>query len=336
MSIELSFIIPVYNRPEEIAELLASFNAQNTTSAYEVVIIEDGSSLPCKDQIDKYDHLNITYLVKANSGPGSSRNYGMERAAGNYFIVLDSDCILPPHYIDTVKQYLSTQYVDCFGGPDAAHPDFSNIQKAINYSMTSFLTTGGIRGGGEETAKFQPRSFNMGLSKKAFKASGGFGDIHPGEDPDLVLRLWKLGFDTALFSEAFVYHKRRISWGKFYKQVHKFGLVRPILNIWHPASKKITYWFPTIFLIGCVVSIFSALLGFIGFLLILIVYLFLILAHASVSNRSIVIGILSIVATLIQFYGYGTGFLKSTIEVRFLGKLPRKRFPQLFFSKLES
>ena len=251
MSLSYSFIIPVYNRPEEIKELLESLRKQETTMAFEVVIVEDGSSISSASIIEGFrNSLDISYFTKANSGPGDSRNYGMKRAKGNYFIILDSDCILPPTYMEAMHHALSTGYVDCFGGPDAALDSFTIIQKAINYVMTSFLTTGGIRGGSNQSENFQPRSFNMGLSKKAFEASKGFGDIHPGEDPDLVLRLWNLGFKTRLLPQVFVYHKRRISWSKFYTQVHKFGLVRPILNKWHPNSGRLTYWFPTVFILG--------------------------------------------------------------------------------------
>lgn len=331
MQLSYSFIIPVYNRPDEIAELLASFDSQKTDIAYEIVIIEDGSTIPCTHIIDKFPNLNILYLPKDNSGPGSSRNYGMERATGNYFIILDSDCILPETYVSVIDFALRAKFVDFFGGPDAAHPGFSSLQKAISYSMTSLLTTGGIRGGGEDTGKFQPRSFNMGLSKKGFEASGGFGDIHPGEDPDLVLRLWKLGFTSRLIKGAFVYHKRRISWNKFYTQVNKFGLVRPILNMWHPDSKKVTYWFPSLFMIGLATSVLSVIFGNYYLLLGYSCYFLLIAIHSTLIHRNLKIGFMSMVATFIQFYGYGTGFLSSVIELNWLGKLPRKRYPHLFF-----
>lgn len=331
MELLYSFIIPVFNRPDEVAELLLSFAKQDTSMAYEIVLIEDGSTQTCEATIARFPELNITYLYKDNSGPGSSRNYGMQRAKGNYFIILDSDCMLPPQYLRVVDAALQDKYVDFFGGPDSAHTSFSDLQKAINYSMTSFLTTGGLRGGGENSGKFQPRSFNMGLSKKAFEASGGFGDIHPGEDPDLVLRLWKLGYTSALIKEAFVYHKRRISWHTFYKQVYKFGLVRPILNQWHPESAKVTYWVPTLFLIGALLSSILALAGYPWPYLAGIFYLLLILIHASLINRSGKIALMSVFATCIQFYGYGKGFLLSTMYIRWFGALPRKRYPHLFF-----
>lgn len=331
MQLSYSFIIPVYNRPDEIAELLRSLKEQETTVPFEIVIVEDGSTISCKAEIDAFPNLNITYLPKSNSGPGSSRNYGMKRAKGNYFIILDSDCILPSEYVTVMDERLKGNYVDCFGGPDAAHPDFSDLQKAISYSMTSFLTTGGIRGGGEGAGKFQPRSFNMGLSKNAFEASNGFGDIHPGEDPDLVLRLWDLGFKTALIPEAYVYHKRRISWKKFYTQVNKFGLVRPILNKWHPTTSKITYWFPILFLFGFVASVIFAMLGFRLFLGLYILYSTGLFIHSSILNKNVIVGLLSVFAMLVQFYGYGTGFLKSTLMIHWLGKDPKEQFPKLFF-----
>lgn len=256
MKLKFSFIIPVYNRPDETQELLQSFSELKSTSNFEIVIVEDGSTKTSKHVVQQFEQqLNIKYFFKKNTGPGDSRNYGMQNASGNYFIILDSDCVLPPNYLNAVTQSLNASYVDCFGGPDAAQSSFSNLQKAINFAMTSFITTGGIRGGKNSVDKFQPRSFNMGISKKAFLASKGFGQIHPGEDPDLTIRLWQLGFKTKLIPEAFVYHKRRISWQKFYLQVHKFGLVRPILNVWHPSTKKITYWFPTVFSFGLLVSV---------------------------------------------------------------------------------
>lgn len=332
MSLSYSFIIPVYNRPEEIRELLESFYLQETSIPYEVVIVEDGSSIPSATIVKEFEEdVTISYYTKPNSGPGDSRNYGMARAKGNYFIILDSDCILPATYVSEMHKSLTKDYVDCYGGPDAAHPSFSRIQKAINYVMTSFFTTGGIRGNKQQVQDFQPRSFNMGLSKKAFEATGGFGDIHPGEDPDLVLRLWALGYKTRLLPEAYVYHKRRISWSKFHTQVRKFGLVRPILNTWHPGSARITYWFPTIFLMGVVVSVIAAFLGFKLLLLLLFLYCGLLFIHSSYINKSGIIGLLSVFAMCIQFLGYGVGFLQATVAVGWLGKLPRKRFPKLFF-----
>ena len=209
MDIKYSLIIPVYNRPDEVDELLESLTKQ-TYKEFEVLIIEDGSSIPCKEVCDKYaSELRLTYIFKPNSGPGPSRNFGMEKATGNYFIIFDSDCIIPPGYMLAVQKGLTANYVECFGGPDAAHDSFSDIQKAINYTMTSFFTTGGIRGGSESLGKFQPRSFNMGISKKAFEQVGGFGKIHPGEDPDLTFRIWEKGFNTTLIKDAFCVSQKK-------------------------------------------------------------------------------------------------------------------------------
>ncbi|SHI82545.1 glycosyltransferase [Algibacter luteus] len=332
MQLQYSFIIPVYNRPNEIQELLESFEALQGDISYEIVIVEDGSSETSKQVVDTFSKsLNISYYFKENSGPGDSRNYGMKKAKGNYFIILDSDCILPKTYLVEVKKNLEKEYVDCFGGPDAAHDSFSNLQKAINFSMTSFITTGGIRGKKSSVDKFQPRSFNMGLSKKAFKASKGFGQIHPGEDPDLSIRLWNLGFKTKLIPEAFVYHKRRISWSNFFKQVNKFGMVRPILNKWHPSTKKITYWFPTLFILGLIVTVVLAVVGFNLLLIVYGFYFVLAFILALIKTKNIIVSILVIPAILIQFFGYGIGFLKSTFAVSFLNKDPETHFPKLFF-----
>ncbi|MFB9054272.1 glycosyltransferase [Formosa undariae] len=332
MPLQYSFIIPVYNRPEETEELLLSFVNLKTTLDFEIVIIEDGSTETSEMVVDAFkDRLNIAYFFKENSGPGDSRNFGMTHAKGNYFIILDSDCVLPSNYLSEVDLSLNAVYVDCFGGPDAADASFTKLQKAINFSMTSFITTGGIRGSKNQIGKFQPRSFNMGLSKVAFEASQGFGTIHPGEDPDLSIRLWALGFKTKLIADAFVYHKRRISWSKFYKQVYKFGMVRPILNSWHPHTAKITYWFPTLFTLGLVVSIVAYIFQFKWFLLCYLMYFILAFFFALIQSKSLVVAVLAIPAILIQFEGYGYGFLKSFVTIQLLKKDAKLVFPELFF-----
>lgn len=332
MQISYSFIVPVYNRPDEIDELLLSLTQFTSMIPFEVVIIEDGSTLPSDNIINKFNsELDISYYVKTNSGPGDSRNYGMERAKGNYFLILDSDCILPPEYLTEVDASLREDYVDCFGGPDNAHESFTDLQKAINYVMTSFFTTGGIRGGKKSVDKFQPRSFNMGLSRKAFEATGGFGKIHPGEDPDVTIRLWKAGFETKLISTAYVYHKRRISWSKFHTQVQKFGKCRPILNHWHPETKKLTYWFPTLFVFAVVESVIFWFMGVNLFIYLLLGYLGIVFVDSSVKNKSLIIGFQSLIALFIQFFGYGLGFLESTIKINWLKQKPQEAFPYLFF-----
>ena len=327
-----SFIIPVYNRPDEIDELLESLSKLKSEKNFEVVVVEDGSTISCEPIIEKYNSkLNISYYFKPNSGPGDSRNFGMQIAKGDYFIILDSDCIIPELYLQQVTNSLQNDFVDCFGGPDAALDSFSDVQKAINFTMTSFLTTGGIRGGSEKVDKFQPRSFNMGLSKKAFEASKGFGNIHPGEDPDLSIRLWNLGFRTKLIKEAFVYHKRRISWEKFQIQVNKFGKARPILNSWYPQHTKITFWFPSLFLFGFVVSVLLTFVKFPYFLSLYVLYFVLLFCSSLWMNKSFKIALYSVYAAIIQFYGYGKGFLLSFYKIFVLKQEPQKAFPELFF-----
>lgn len=333
--LKFSFIIPVYDRPEELQELLESFTNLQGNLDFSICIVEDGSSITSKSVVSAFhDRLKITYFFKENSGPGDSRNYGMSRAPGNYFIILDSDVLLPENYLQEVHKSLTHHYTDCYGGPDAAHPSFSNLQKAINFAMTSFITTGGIRGG-KDSKDFQPRSFNMGMSKIAFEASGGFGRIHPGEDPDLSLRLLNLGFRSQLIKEAIVYHKRRISWSKFYKQVHKFGMVRPILNQWHPHSERMIFWLPTLFCVGLVASLILFLVQIKWLLYIYILYFTVAFIMAFFSFQSLIIAFQSVIAILIQFVGYGYGFLKSTIAIKLFKKDPEQRFPQLFFKHVQ-
>lgn len=329
-----SFIIPVYNRPDEVEELLKSLAEQNYHEDFEVVIVEDGSTIPCREVVKKYEgKLFISYFNKPNSGPGDSRNFGMKHAMGSYFLILDSDCILPENYLASVDKNLKKQFVDCFGGPDNALDSFSSVQKAINFTMTSFLTTGGVRGGSEKIGKFQPRSFNMGLSKAAFEASGGFGNIHPGEDPDLSIRLWKLGFKTKLFKDSYVYHKRRIDFNKFYKQVNKFGKARPILDSWYPKHSKITFWFPTLFVLGFAVAMILYAFGFTIPAKVYIAYFLLLFWIGAVENMSLWIGILTVFAAIFQFVGYGVGFLQSFIKVKLMKQKPETAFPELFFKK---
>lgn len=327
-----SFIIPVYNRPDEIDELLQSLVLLDFDATFEVVIIEDGSSIRCEDVIEKFKkELDISYFFKPNSGPGDSRNYGMQHAKGDYFLILDSDCILPSNYLKEVEQSLNNEFVDCFGGPDKALESFSDIQKAINFTMTSFLTTGGIRGGSEKINKFQPRSFNMGLSKQAFEASKGFGNIHPGEDPDLSIRLWNLGFKTKLIKEAFVYHKRRIDWSKFKTQVNKFGKARPILNKWYPEYSKITYWFPTLFCLGFLMSIMLLIFKTRIFFVLYLFYFLALFLLSLFENKNLKIAFYSLIAAFYQFYGYGKGFLISYFNIFILKKKPQDAHPELFF-----
>lgn len=317
MKLNFSIIIPVYNRPQEIEELLESLARQEYDGDFEVVIAEDGSSETCEDVVAAYsDKLTLQYFFKENSGPGASRNYGMKRAKGNYFMILDSDVILPKQYMSVVHDRLEKKYTDGFGGPDAAHPDFTTLQKAINYAMTSFLTTGGIRGKKKGVGKFQPRSFNMGISKAAFLKTNGFSDMRAGEDIDFTFRMWEAGFETQLIEEAFVYHKRRNTIPSFYKQTFAFGTARPLLNKKYPKTSKLTYWFPSIFAIGFDLSLLMLLFGYWYLSALFGIYLIAIFSDATVENKSIKVGFFSVIATMTQFFGYGLGFLESLLFAR--------------------
>lgn len=304
-----SIIIPVYNRPDEMKDLLSSLSRQ-TDKGFEVVVIEDGSTDKCDSIVDGFRKMmSISYYYKENTGQSDSRNIGMRKASGEYFIFFDSDCIVPPTYIETVRKRLAADFVDCYGGPDAADKSFTPLQKAINHSMTSFLTTGGIRGGKKQMEKFCPRSFNMGISKAAYLATGGFHDTL-GEDIDLSLRILEAGFQTALIREAFVYHKRRTSLGKFLKQVHIFGQARISLYKQHPYSLKIVHLAPAVFTLGCftllIIGIFHPWV-----LLLLVAYMLMLFTDSAIKNRSLTIGLLSVVTGFIQLTGYGTGFIRA-------------------------
>lgn len=313
MQLDFSIIIPVYNRPQEIDELLESLTQQDYTKSFEVIVVEDGSTESSEDLVKKYtSQLQIHYFFKENSGAGASRNFGMEKASGNYFIILDSDVIVPKQYVSEVAKALNNNFTDAFGGPDAAHVNFTPLQKAINYSMTSFLTTGGIRGKKKGVGKFQPRSFNLGISKAAFENTKGFSKLKVGEDIDLTFRLWKQGFETQLIEKAFVYHKRRSTLKQFYKQTFAFGTARPQLNKRYPETAKITFWFPSLFVIGFDISIIAALFGYWQLSAMYAFYFALIFIGSLFENKNIYVAVLSIVTTFTQHLGYGLGFLEST------------------------
>lgn len=328
-----SVIIPVYNRPKEVDDLLISLN-QQTFKDFEIIIVEDGSTDDCKHIVDLYaSSLDIRYFFKENSGPGDSRNFGMAKASGQYLMFFDSDCIIPPNYFEKVEQHLSVNHLDAFGGPDSADASFTTIQKAINYAMTSILTTGGIRGKKNQLDTYQPRSFNMGISRAVYEKVGGFRDIHPGEDPDLSYRIMEAGFKVGLIENAFVYHKRRIDFQKFVKQVYKFGVVRPILIKWYPDKFKLTYLFPSLFLLGSVFLVILSLLltpFFIAPLSLLALVLFL---DALRTTKNLSVSCLAVVASFVQLYGYGYGFFISAIKILLLKQNERTAFKSFFFQK---
>tara|TARA_B110000091_G_scaffold211650_1_gene256704 strand:+ start:59 stop:1009 length:951 start_codon:yes stop_codon:yes gene_type:complete len=316
MELQFSIIIPVYNRPNEIDELLHSLVLQSFQKEFEIVIIEDGSNQKSDLIIEKYqEKLSIKYFFKENSGASASRNFGMQNATGNYFIILDSDVLLPVHYLEELEKGLLENYTDAFGGADAAHSSFTFLQKAINYSMTSFLTTGGIRGKKNSVGKFQPRSFNMGLSKISFEKTRGFSDMLYGEDIDLTFRLWENGFETQFIEEAFVYHKRRSTISRFFKQTFNFGAARPILNKKHPKSAKLTYWFPSLFIIGFDIALILLIFGKWIYIIPFLGYFVILFFDSLLQNKNFKVAFLSIITTYTQFLGYGLGFLKSSFKL---------------------
>ena len=326
-----SIIVPVFNRPDEVDELLSSLLNQTFTD-FEVLIVEDGSQKPCDEVCKKHaDRLDLHYFMKPNSGPGQSRNYGAERAKGEYLLILDSDVVLPKGYLNAIEEELKREPADAFGGPDAAHDSFTDTQKAISYSMTSFFTTGGIRGGKKKLDKFYPRSFNMGIRRDVYMELKGFSKMRFGEDIDFSIRIFKAGKRCRLFPEAWVWHKRRTDFRKFYRQVYNSGIARINLYKKYPESLKLVHLLPMVFTVGV---IFLALLLCIGlffsfapslssaskaigiFLCIcaiipVLLYSLLILLDSTLQNKSIKIGFLSIRAAFVQLMGYGFGFLEA-------------------------
>lgn len=308
--IHFSIIIPIYNRPKEVDELLNSLSHQ-TYANFEVILIEDGSTDKSDKVSLKYsDKLNIQYHYKINEGRSEARNYGMRKAKGDYFIFFDSDCVIPPFYFECVRTRLEKKYTDSYGGPDKADASFTDLQKAVNFSMTSFITTGGIRGSKNKSMeKFLPRTFNMGFSREVYQEVGYFKNMF-GEDIDFSLRIRDKGFSSQLISKAYVYHKRRINIKSFFRQVFVFGMARISIYNLHPTSLKLVHFLPSLFTIF---SFLLLLMSFFNYMFIvpLITYFFIVFILSSSENKKISIGILSILTTAIQLYGYGLGFLKA-------------------------
>ena len=327
-----SIIVPVYNRPDEVDELLQSLCDQKAKD-FEVLIVEDGSQRDCKAIVEKYhDRLDVKYFMKENSGPGQSRNYGAERANGEYVIILDSDVVLPQGYLQAVDNSLTSEIV-AFGGPDASHPSFTSVQKAISYSMTSFFTTGGIRGSSPQSGrargaldKFYPRSFNMGIRRDVYLQLGGFTKMRFGEDIDFSYRIVEAGYSPRLFPEAWVWHKRRTDFKKFFRQVYNSGIARINLEKRHPGTMKLVHLLPTVFTVGVITLILISAVGralmhyvdrdqfywmcFAPWIPI-ILYSLLICIDSTIKSRSLRVGFLSVPAAFVQLMGYGLGFIES-------------------------
>ena len=341
-----SIIVPVFNRPDEVDELLESLTHQSEKD-FEVVIVEDGSQTPCEDVCKRYEHMmDIHYYYKENSGPGQSRDYGAERAKGEYLLILDSDVVLPEGYLKAVSDELSREPADAFGGPDKAHSSFTDTQKAISYSMTSFFTTGGIRGGKKKMDKFYPRSFNMGIRRDVYLRLNGFSNMRFGEDIDFSIRIFKTGCRCRLFPEAWVWHKRRTDFRKFWRQVYNSGIARINLYKKYPDSLKLVHLLPMVFTVGVAALVLTSAAGRLlmqyddihrwywlcaGPWLPILAYCLLIFIDSTKQNRSMKIGAMSIVAAFVQLMGYGCGFLEAWWKRCVRGKDEFSAFEKTFY-----
>ncbi len=325
-----SIIVPVYNRPEEVEELLASLTKQ-TFKDFEVIIVEDGSQIPCNEVIKAYEEkLPLHYFYKENEGPAMTRNFGYDKIHGDYCIFFDSDVIVPPDYLSIVDKRLRQNQTDAYGGPDRADASFNQVQKSINYAMTSFITTGGIRGGKKKLDKFYPRSFNMGVSKHAFHEIAGFAEMRFGEDLDFSIRLLRNGYNTQLIEDAYVYHKRRSKYRQFFKQVHNSGIARIHLYRLYPETLKIVHFLPAAFTVGFIFLLllsiaFPALLDFLAFF-ILVVFI-----DSLRLNKSLSVAALSVWATFVQLWGYGTGFIRGVWYILLKGDKNFQAFKKNFY-----
>lgn len=329
--LKYSIIVPVFNRPDEVGELLDSLSHQEMKD-FEVVVVEDGSNVTCKDVCDQYAGiLDLFYYYKDNSGPGQSRNYGAARAHGDWLIVLDSDVVLPDNYLKAVDDELAHLDCDAWGGPDAAHPSFTPVQKAISYSMTSFFTTGGIRGGKTKLDKFFPRSYNMGIRRNVYQQLGGFSKMRFGEDIDFSYRIVEAGFKTRLLPAAWVWHKRRTDFRKFFRQVYNSGIARVNLEKRHPGTMKLVHLLPTVFTVGTIALLLLAPWTSGWSLLPLFLYALLLCLDSAIANKSLRVGMLSIPAAFVQLMGYGLGFIESWWKRCILKRNEFSAFDETFY-----
>lgn len=314
-----SVIVPVYNRIDEVDDLLQSLSKQSFTD-FETIIVEDGSTMPCEEAVKKYqDKIDVKYFYKDNEGRSIARNHGIERASGDYLIFFDSDCVIPEDYFEKLDRKLTEKPLDCFGGPDAAHSSFTPVQKAISFAMTSFLTTGGIRGGKIQLEKFVPRSFNMGYSRAVYECVGGFREMF-SEDIDMSTRIRMAGFSIGLITAAEVYHKRRVDFAKFWRQVHVFGMSRITLKLLYPDSLKVVHTLPALAVIIGLILVTLGIAVSPWWLSPLGVYIIAIFFAACASTRSIGIATLAVPASVIQILGYGTGFIRAYFTKILLGR----------------
>jgi len=327
-----SIIIPVYNRPDEVAELLASLTRQ-TVRHFEVIVVEDGSGTCCDAVCREYEgSLKVRYLKKENGGPGPARNYGAERAEGEYLLILDSDVVLPDGYLAAIEAELAKEECDAFGGPDRSHPSFTPVQKAISYSMTAFFTTGGIRGGRKKMDRFFPRSFNMGIRRSVYEALGGFARMRFGEDVDFSYRIVEAGYSCRLFPDAWVWHKRRTDFKKFFRQVFNSGIARINLEKRHPGTLKIVHLLPTAFLLGSICLVLLAVcLWSLWPIVPLLAYCAAIVADSFWQNRSLKVALLSVPAAFVQLFGYGTGLIQAWWRRCVMGQGERGAFEKTFY-----
>lgn len=330
----ISIVVAIYNRKDELFELLNSLSRQ-TDKDFEVIIVDDGSKITLLPTVETFHGmLDTQFFRKENTGPGLTRNYGARRAKGSWLVFLDSDVIVEADYIEKIKANLQKTPCDAFGGSDKAHRGFNLMQKAISYSMTSVFTTGGIRGSKKSVTRFQPRSFNMGVNREVFEKVNGFSEMRIGEDPDLSMTLWENGYTTAYFDDIGVYHKRRVDFGKFSKQVYQFGCARPILNQRHPNYVKISFAFPSFFLLGYILGFLEYFLWKKGLILMFYgLYTLLVFIHSLIKTKNISIAAMAVISTYIQMFSYGYGFLKSWFMLNVVRMKPEEAFPGHFNRK---
>jgi len=322
---KFSIIIPSFNRVDEITALLVSMEELRfPRSQFELIIADDGSTDETLHFIKSYSSasgLNLILVSQSNQGPGAARNLGVAAASGDFFIFIDSDVTVPGHWLEEISKQLQLEGGQAFGGPDTYRDDFPALLKAINHSMNSFLTTGGLRGKkGKSLARYYPRSFNMGLSRALWEKTGGFSKLRHGQDIEFSHRLHQAGAKILFIPKAFVFHKRRTSLKKFFKQVFNWGVARINLYKMNPSMLEPLHALPAVasagYLLLSLMAFFHPVLKqiwlvFSAFGLLLLLFSS---AQALRQYRSIAVALYVPLVIPIQIFGYGIGFIYNFIR----------------------
>ncbi len=318
----ISVITPSYNRASELEHLMRSISAQSIDhNLFELIISDDGSTDDTEALINSWQEkasFSIKYISQENKGPGAARNHGLEKSIGELILFIDSDCEAHPKWIETIVDEYHKSEFDACGGPDGGKKDFTLLQKAIDYSMTSFFTTGGMRGHSEKMiSKFYPRTHNMGVKRDKYEAVGGFGNLRHGQDIEFSHRIRTSGGKIRFIKNALVYHRRRTSLRQFIKQVFNWGVARINLGKIDTAMLEPVHFLPSL---SILLSLFIILIiyqldwGISEIFLLFFSPLSIICLLGALNKKDLRVFPILLLVIPIQIFGYGLGFLQAYIR----------------------